>query len=227
MNERSPPLKPSVLDAFRSRLRGTLCLPGDPNYDIARSVWNGAIDRHPSCVIGCADAEDVSHAVRVAADHGLAMTIRGGGHNVAGRSIRDGALLRRTRRSCVHQAMGNPVPGSQELHRKIHHQPIVAGREDTRPARSDQRNDNGHAYHRRNHYRSSGIAANRPFTRPTREGAPTWAYSYKIRGKCARKIACLASGGSAALDDPLLAEEFISSAKSTISRLAQVLMAKY
>jgi len=93
MNERSPPLKPSVLDAFRSQLRGNLCLPGDRNYDTARRVWNGAIDRHPSCIIGCADAEDVSHAVRIASDNGLPMTIRGGGHNVAGRSIRDGALM--------------------------------------------------------------------------------------------------------------------------------------
>jgi FAD/FMN-containing dehydrogenase len=68
-------------------------VPGDSTYDTARRVWNGAIDRRPSCIIGCADAEDVSHAVRIAADNGLQMTIRGGGHNVAGRSIRDGALL--------------------------------------------------------------------------------------------------------------------------------------
>ncbi len=86
-------LNASVLDAFRSRLRGTICVPGDAGYDAARRVWNGAIDRRPSCIIGCADAEDVSHAVRIAADNGLPLTIRGGGHSVAGRSIRDGALL--------------------------------------------------------------------------------------------------------------------------------------
>lgn len=86
-------VKASVLDALRSRLRGTVIVPGDQSYDTARRVWNGAIDRHPSCIITCADAEDVSHAVRVAADHGLRLTVRGGGHNVAGRSIRDGAPL--------------------------------------------------------------------------------------------------------------------------------------
>ncbi|HWG70134.1 MAG TPA: FAD-binding oxidoreductase [Steroidobacteraceae bacterium] len=91
-NERAIP-NPAVLDALRSRLRGTLLVAGDDGYDIARRVWNGAIDRHPSCIVGCADAEDVSHAVRIAADHGLRMTVRGGGHNVAGRSIRDGSLL--------------------------------------------------------------------------------------------------------------------------------------
>jgi FAD/FMN-containing dehydrogenase len=93
MNDESGTLKPSVIDALRSRLRGISLVRGDEGYDVARRVWNGAIDRHPSCIVGCADAEDVSHAVRIAADHGLRMTVRGGGHNVAGRSIRDGSLL--------------------------------------------------------------------------------------------------------------------------------------
>ncbi len=93
MNDETVTLKRSVLDALRSRLRGTSLVRGDEGYDIARRVWNGAIDRYPSCVIGCADAEDVSQAMRIAVDHGLRMTVRGGGHNVAGRSIRDGSLL--------------------------------------------------------------------------------------------------------------------------------------
>jgi FAD/FMN-containing dehydrogenase len=93
MDDESATVKPSVLKALRSRLRGTSLVRGDEGYDVARRVWNGAIDRHPSCIVGCADAEDVSHAVRIAADHGLRMTVRGGGHNVAGRSIRDGSLL--------------------------------------------------------------------------------------------------------------------------------------
>jgi FAD/FMN-containing dehydrogenase len=93
MKESPPPIKVSILDALRARLRGTVVVPENSNYDSARRVWNGAIDRHPSCIVSCADAEDVSHAVRIAADNGLALTIRGGGHNVAGRSIRDGVLL--------------------------------------------------------------------------------------------------------------------------------------
>jgi hypothetical protein len=93
MNDENATLKASVLDTFRSRLRGTCLVRGDEGYDISRRVWNGAVDRHPSCIVVCADAEDVSHAVRIAADHGLRMTVRGGGHNVAGRSIRDGSLL--------------------------------------------------------------------------------------------------------------------------------------
>jgi FAD/FMN-containing dehydrogenase len=93
VNEESATVKAAVLDALRSRLRGTALVRGDEGYELARRVWNGAIDRYPSCIVGCADAEDVSHAVRIAADHGQRMTVRGGGHNVAGRSIRDGSLL--------------------------------------------------------------------------------------------------------------------------------------
>jgi len=93
MHDSLPTLNSSIHDAFRARLRGSLLMPGDPEYDAGRQVWNGAIDRRPACIIRCADAEDVSHAVRAAADNGLTLTIRGGGHNVAGRSISDGKVL--------------------------------------------------------------------------------------------------------------------------------------
>lgn len=53
MNE-SAILKPSVLAAFRSHLRGTSLVRGDEGYDVARRVWNGAVDRHPSCIVRCA-----------------------------------------------------------------------------------------------------------------------------------------------------------------------------
>jgi FAD/FMN-containing dehydrogenase len=93
MNQDPPGLAASILNTLRTQVRGTITTQGDEGYGSARRVWNGAIDRHPSAIITCADAEDVSFAVRVAADHGLKMTVRGGGHNVAGRSIRDNTLL--------------------------------------------------------------------------------------------------------------------------------------
>ena len=93
MNAAPPTLSPSVLAALRSQVRGTTLVPSDSGYAAARRVWNGAIDRRPSAIVTCADAEDVSFALRIAADHGLRMTVRGGGHNVAGRSIRDEVLL--------------------------------------------------------------------------------------------------------------------------------------
>lgn len=74
-------------------LRGTLLLPGDADYETHRRVWNGAIDRHPPAVACCADADDVSTAVKFAAREHFPMTVRGGGHNVAGLAVRDDALM--------------------------------------------------------------------------------------------------------------------------------------
>jgi FAD/FMN-containing dehydrogenase len=93
MNGEAPGLNASVLNALRTQVRGTILVPGEESYAAARRVWNGAIDRHPSAIVICADAEDATFAIRIASDHGLKMTIRGGGHNVAGRSIRDNVLL--------------------------------------------------------------------------------------------------------------------------------------
>ena len=93
MEDEPVDLSAAVLTALRGKLRGTIILPRDEAYATSRRVWNGAIDRRPAAIVICADAEDASIAVRVAADHALPLTVRGGGHNVAGRSIRDGALL--------------------------------------------------------------------------------------------------------------------------------------
>jgi FAD/FMN-containing dehydrogenase len=93
MNSESFAIGPAALAALRAHVQGALCLPGDPGYDPARQVWNGAVDRRPAAIVTCSDVEDVSRVVRIAADHGIPMTVRGGGHNVAGRSLQDGRLL--------------------------------------------------------------------------------------------------------------------------------------
>lgn len=67
--------------------------PGDPEYDQSRRVWNGMVDRRPAVIARCSDAADVSAAVRYATEAGLAVTVRGGGHNVAGLALADDALL--------------------------------------------------------------------------------------------------------------------------------------
>src|SRR6185437_2576931 len=82
-----------AIDALGRHLRGTVVRPGDPRFLSGRRVWNAAIDQHPAAIVLCDDAEDVALAVRVAADHGASITVRGGGHNVAGRSVADSALL--------------------------------------------------------------------------------------------------------------------------------------
>ena len=71
---------------------GRLVEPDDPGYDRARLGWNGAVDRRPAAVATASDADDVAAAILAAADAGTGFTIRGGGHSVSGRSVRDGAL---------------------------------------------------------------------------------------------------------------------------------------
>jgi FAD/FMN-containing dehydrogenase len=86
-------LKDPAIAALRRQLRGSTQLPSDAGYAVKRRVWNAAIDRHPAGIVECADAEDVAMALRIATDFGLAVTVRGGGHNVAGRAVQNGALL--------------------------------------------------------------------------------------------------------------------------------------
>ncbi|HET9270485.1 MAG TPA: FAD-binding protein, partial [Vicinamibacterales bacterium] len=62
--------------------RGRQITPGDTDYDSARAVWNGAIDRRPRLIARCTATADVSAAVRYARDHDLEIAVRGGGHNV-------------------------------------------------------------------------------------------------------------------------------------------------
>ena len=74
-------------------LHGSLLCAGHADYERLRKVWNGAIDRYPAAIARCVDAEDVRAAVEFAARTGIALTVRGGGHNVAGLAVRDGALM--------------------------------------------------------------------------------------------------------------------------------------
>jgi FAD/FMN-containing dehydrogenase len=81
------------LNAFQSRLRGPLLRAGDAGYDEARRVWNGLIDHRPTLIARCAGAADVVAAVEFAREHGLLVSIRGGGHNVAGKAVCNGGLM--------------------------------------------------------------------------------------------------------------------------------------
>jgi FAD/FMN-containing dehydrogenase len=83
----------ATLGQLRSSLSGAVLLPGTPRYDVARTVWNAMIDRSPALIVQCASADDVSAAVRFAADHGLVVAVRGGGHNIAGSAVCDGGLM--------------------------------------------------------------------------------------------------------------------------------------
>jgi FAD/FMN-containing dehydrogenase len=77
------------IDGFRGRLISA----DHPDYDIARAVWNGAIDRHPHLIARCIGAADVVAAVRFARARDLEIAIRGGGHNVAGTAVCDDGIV--------------------------------------------------------------------------------------------------------------------------------------
>ena len=73
--------------------RGRLIVAGDPDYDTARAVWNGAVDRRPRLIARCSGTADAAVAVRFARDHDLAIAVRGGGHNVAGTATCDDGIV--------------------------------------------------------------------------------------------------------------------------------------
>ncbi|HUF84785.1 MAG TPA: FAD-binding protein, partial [Acidimicrobiia bacterium] len=78
---------------LRANFRGALLQPGEEGYDEARRIWNGAIDRHPGLIARCAGSDDVVEAVRFAREHDLQVSVRGGGHSIAGHSVCDDGLM--------------------------------------------------------------------------------------------------------------------------------------
>ena len=78
---------------FADYLRGTLLRPEEEGYDEARTVWNGMVDKHPAFIAQCAGTADVISAVRFAKAQEIPISVKGGGHNIAGRAVEDGALM--------------------------------------------------------------------------------------------------------------------------------------
>jgi FAD/FMN-containing dehydrogenase len=97
-NEMSATDKSAVLPGIsipqlRSEVRGQIVTPDDAEYDAARTVFYGGIDRRPAVIIRVADSTDVSHVVSYARDNGVALAVRSGGHSVAGHSVSDGGIV--------------------------------------------------------------------------------------------------------------------------------------
>jgi FAD/FMN-containing dehydrogenase len=81
------------LDQLADRLRGDLLLRDDPDFDRARRVWNGMVDRHPALIVRCLGTADVVAAIDHARRHDLPLSVRGGGHGVAGKAVVDGGVM--------------------------------------------------------------------------------------------------------------------------------------
>ena len=82
-----------ALNGLRAGLRGTMCLPGEPGYEDARTIWNAMIDRMPAVIVRAAGAADVIRAVGFAREHRLLLSVRGGGHNIAGNAVCDNGMM--------------------------------------------------------------------------------------------------------------------------------------
>src|SRR5690606_15383140 len=82
-------LSASALEALADQFQGQIIPPEDEDYEQARRVWNGVIDRHPALIVRPRHAADVALAVKFARSHDLLLSVRGGGHNVAGHGTND------------------------------------------------------------------------------------------------------------------------------------------
>jgi FAD/FMN-containing dehydrogenase len=86
-------LDEEATQGFLARVRGAVLQPGDSRYDDARAIWNGLIDRRPALIVQCTGTADVVDAVNFAREQGLLLSVKGGGHNVAGNAVNDAGLV--------------------------------------------------------------------------------------------------------------------------------------
>jgi FAD/FMN-containing dehydrogenase len=86
-------LDEQALAGLTATMRGPVLTPGAPGYDNARAIWNGLIDRRPALIVQCTGAADVVDGVNFAREQGLVLSIKGGGHNVAGNAVNDGGIV--------------------------------------------------------------------------------------------------------------------------------------
>ncbi|MBV8218323.1 MAG: FAD-dependent oxidoreductase [Solirubrobacterales bacterium] len=91
--EELPGVSRRALDELAARLRAQVLLAGDCRYENARRVFNAMIDRRPALIVRCATAQDVIEGVNFAREHDLPLSVKGGGHSVAGNAVCDDGLM--------------------------------------------------------------------------------------------------------------------------------------
>ena len=82
-----------AIENLKSKVKGRIVLQSDSSYDEVRQIWNAMIERHPALIVRCAEADDVPPAIAFARENGLEISIRGGGHNIAGNALCDNGLV--------------------------------------------------------------------------------------------------------------------------------------
>jgi FAD/FMN-containing dehydrogenase len=88
-----PSLHPNATQQLQQSIRGRVLQPGSAVYEDARQVWNAMIDRRPAAIVSCVGAADIIACLRFVREHDIPFTIRGGGHNISGLAVADGALM--------------------------------------------------------------------------------------------------------------------------------------
>ncbi|MCT0249578.1 FAD-binding oxidoreductase [Synechococcus sp. CS-205] len=86
-------LQQAEIDEFKGHFEGEVLSPGDGSYDEVRQIWNAMTDRRPALISRCTSPEDVVLAVNFARKHDLLVSIRGGGHNIAGNAVCDDGIM--------------------------------------------------------------------------------------------------------------------------------------
>lgn len=86
-------LSSEEVESLAQRIRGGLLTAADNEYEQARRVWNGMIDRHPVLIARCLCSQDVRHAVDFARQRRMLLSVRSGGHHIAGNAVCDGAMM--------------------------------------------------------------------------------------------------------------------------------------
>jgi len=86
-------LNENKIDAFKNILTGKVVLPGDKGFDKFREIWNAMIDRKPAIIVQCKNSDDALKSIQFARSNQLEISIRGGGHNIAGSSLCEDGLL--------------------------------------------------------------------------------------------------------------------------------------
>lgn len=82
-----------IIGEFDNQLPGRILGPSHADFDQARKVYNGMIDRKPALIAQCRGTHDVAAAVRLAREHDIPISIRGGGHNFAGKAVLEDGLM--------------------------------------------------------------------------------------------------------------------------------------
>lgn len=93
LDEKLVAINQTDINTLKTLIRGKLITPSDDNYNSVRQIWNAMIDRKPAFIVQCSGTADVITAVQFAKKHNLLISVRGGGHNIAGKALQDHTML--------------------------------------------------------------------------------------------------------------------------------------